>query len=82
MAAPLAASGASVSGKGFPTPGVGVSVQPKLSDAVYDEIADALVAEADRIGSWESSASAVPSKGPKTRRKSKAKAHARAPKAA
>jgi len=36
---------------------VAVSTLPRFPDAVYDEIADALIAEADRIASSESARS-------------------------
>ena len=56
------------------------SERPRLPDAVYDEIADALVAEAERMASAGSSPSSGTSlMAPKrTRRESKEKIHARA----
>jgi hypothetical protein len=53
--------------------GVEVSAPPRLPDAVYDEIADVLLAEAERMASSRSSPSSGTSlKAPKrTRRRSK-----------
>lgn len=56
-----------------------MSAPPRLSDAVYDEIADVLIAAAERIASSESSRSSGRfSKVPKrTRPRSKGKPRAR-----
>jgi len=46
---------------------VEVSSRVRLSDALYDEIADALISEADRIRSLGSSSSTTSLKRPKGR---------------